>query len=62
MVDNDISARKWQRNPEYAGNIPQWCFSKGFDGFCPMGPMIVSRKVRNSTYNPASCEGLINYM
>jgi 2-keto-4-pentenoate hydratase/2-oxohepta-3-ene-1,7-dioic acid hydratase in catechol pathway len=35
----------WQRNPEYAGNVPQWCFSKGFDGFAPMGPMIVSPSV-----------------
>jgi 2-keto-4-pentenoate hydratase/2-oxohepta-3-ene-1,7-dioic acid hydratase in catechol pathway len=22
--------------------VPQWCFSKGFDGWCPLGPMLVS--------------------
>lgn len=27
-VGNDISARKWQRNPERAGGVPQWCFAK----------------------------------
>ena len=39
---NDLSCRIWQRDPKYAGSVPQWCFSKGFDGFAPMGPMIVS--------------------
>jgi 2-keto-4-pentenoate hydratase/2-oxohepta-3-ene-1,7-dioic acid hydratase in catechol pathway len=42
---NDLSERKWQRDPAFAGGVPQWCFSKGFDKFCPMGPMIVSPKV-----------------
>lgn len=41
---NDISVRKWQRDPSFAGVVPQWCFSKGFDAFCPLGPMIVSPK------------------
>lgn len=27
-VGNDVSARKWQRNPERAGGVPQWCFAK----------------------------------
>lgn len=44
-VGNDISARKWQRDPAYAGGVPQWCFSKGFDGFAPLGPCIVSTAV-----------------
>jgi 2-keto-4-pentenoate hydratase/2-oxohepta-3-ene-1,7-dioic acid hydratase in catechol pathway len=35
----------WQRDPKYAGNVPQWCFSKGFDKFAPIGPMIVSPSV-----------------
>ncbi|KAK5271633.1 hypothetical protein LTR96_003458 [Exophiala xenobiotica] len=44
-VGNDISARTWQRDPAFAGNVPQWCFSKGFDKFCPIGPMLVSPAV-----------------
>ena len=42
MVSNDVSARKWQRDPAYAGSVPQWCFSKGFDKWAPLGPIIVS--------------------
>jgi len=42
---NDVSSRKWQRNPELAGGVPQWCFSKGFDKYAPLGPMLVSPKV-----------------
>ena len=41
---DDISARKWQRDPAYAGGVPQWCFSKGFDGYAPLGPCIVATK------------------
>jgi 2-keto-4-pentenoate hydratase/2-oxohepta-3-ene-1,7-dioic acid hydratase in catechol pathway len=37
-IANDISARKWQRN---AGG-KQWIRGKGFDGFCPLGPALVS--------------------
>ncbi|KAL8381862.1 hypothetical protein RB595_005893 [Gaeumannomyces hyphopodioides] len=44
-VGNDVSARKWQRDPSLAGGVPQWCFSKGFDGWCPLGPMLVSPAV-----------------
>jgi 2-keto-4-pentenoate hydratase/2-oxohepta-3-ene-1,7-dioic acid hydratase in catechol pathway len=39
---NDISSRKLQRDPAYAGRIPQWGFSKGFDTFAPLGPCLVS--------------------
>lgn len=42
VVSNDVSARKWQRDPAYAGSVPQWGFSKGFDKWAPLGPMIVS--------------------
>ncbi|KIN02729.1 hypothetical protein OIDMADRAFT_52560 [Oidiodendron maius Zn] len=35
---NDISARKSQ----FAQT--QWCFSKGFDGACPIGPVLASTK------------------
>ncbi|CEI60011.1 hypothetical protein FVEN_g8186 [Fusarium venenatum] len=41
-VANDVSARTWQRDPKFAGEVPQWCFSKGFDSFAPLGPVIVS--------------------
>ncbi|KEF55483.1 5-carboxymethyl-2-hydroxymuconate isomerase [Exophiala aquamarina CBS 119918] len=45
VASNDVSARKWQRDPAYAGGVPQFCFSKGFDKYAPVGPMIVSPKV-----------------
>lgn len=35
---NDVTARKWQ----FAGSNTQWGYGKGFDGFAPMGPCIVS--------------------
>ncbi|CAI6091639.1 unnamed protein product [Clonostachys chloroleuca] len=41
-VSNDVSCRGWQRDPKRAGGVPQWCFSKGFDRFAPLGPMMVS--------------------
>lgn len=44
ISSNDLSCRIWQRDPKYAGNVPQWCFSKGFDAFAPVGPVIVSAK------------------
>ncbi|RAR13229.1 5-carboxymethyl-2-hydroxymuconate isomerase [Stemphylium lycopersici] len=42
MTSNDMSARTWQRDPAFAGVAPQWCFSKGFDKFAPLGPLLVS--------------------
>jgi 2-keto-4-pentenoate hydratase/2-oxohepta-3-ene-1,7-dioic acid hydratase in catechol pathway len=45
VAGDDVSARKWQRDPAYAGGVPQWCFSKGFDRYAPLGPCIVSQKV-----------------
>jgi 2-keto-4-pentenoate hydratase/2-oxohepta-3-ene-1,7-dioic acid hydratase in catechol pathway len=42
---NDVSSRKLQRDPELAGRIPQWGFSKGFDTFAPLGPVIVSSQL-----------------
>ncbi|KAJ0419466.1 hypothetical protein BJY00DRAFT_302197 [Aspergillus carlsbadensis] len=35
---NDVSSRTSQMNQS------QWCFSKGFDGSCPIGPTLVSAK------------------
>lgn len=48
MSSNDVSSRKWQRDPAYAGSVPQFCFSKGFDKWAPLGPMIVSPSVVGS--------------
>ncbi|KAG5416684.1 hypothetical protein I9W82_005648 [Candida metapsilosis] len=42
---NDVSARTWQRDPKYAGGVPQWCFSKSFDKYAPLGPQLVSTQV-----------------
>jgi len=42
---NDVSARTWQRDPAYAGGVPQWSFAKSFDTFAPLGPMLVSPSV-----------------
>ncbi|CAG8450774.1 8087_t:CDS:10 [Ambispora leptoticha] len=39
---NDVSARKWQGTSLGSG---QWCFSKGFDTFSPIGPALVSPKI-----------------
>ncbi|KAG0229580.1 hypothetical protein BGW42_001459 [Actinomortierella wolfii] len=41
-VANDVSARKWQGLNLGSG---QWCFSKGFDTFAPIGPALVSSDV-----------------
>ncbi|KAI5956626.1 hypothetical protein KGF57_003433 [Candida theae] len=42
---NDVSARTWQKDPKYAGGVPQWCFSKSFDKYAPLGPQLVSTQV-----------------
>lgn len=36
---NDVSSRKTQFSSS------QWCFSKGFDGACPIGPVLASSKL-----------------
>lgn len=38
-ASNDISSRAFQ----FAQT--QWCYSKGFDGSCPIGPVLVSKEV-----------------
>jgi 2-keto-4-pentenoate hydratase/2-oxohepta-3-ene-1,7-dioic acid hydratase in catechol pathway len=45
ICGNDVSSRKLQRDPDLAGTVPQWNFSKGFDTYAPLGPQIVSTKV-----------------
>ena len=42
---NDVSARDWQRDPELAGQIPQWVYSKSLDKFAPLGPVLVAAHV-----------------
>jgi 2-keto-4-pentenoate hydratase/2-oxohepta-3-ene-1,7-dioic acid hydratase in catechol pathway len=37
---NDVSARDWQRQRDLGGG--QWARGKSFDGFCPLGPCIVT--------------------
>ena len=38
---NDVSARDWQRDRELGGG--QWARGKSFDGFCPLGPWLVTK-------------------
>ncbi|HVT89265.1 MAG TPA: fumarylacetoacetate hydrolase family protein [Tepidisphaeraceae bacterium] len=38
---NDVSARDWQRNKDLGGG--QFARGKSFDGFCPLGPWIVTK-------------------
>ena len=38
---NDVSARDWQRELELGGG--QWARGKSFDGFCPLGPWLVTK-------------------
>jgi 2-keto-4-pentenoate hydratase/2-oxohepta-3-ene-1,7-dioic acid hydratase in catechol pathway len=38
---NDVSARDWQREQRLGGG--QFARGKSFDGFCPLGPVIVTR-------------------
>jgi 2-keto-4-pentenoate hydratase/2-oxohepta-3-ene-1,7-dioic acid hydratase in catechol pathway len=38
---NDVSARDWQRDKNLGGG--QFARGKSFDGFCPLGPCIVTR-------------------
>jgi 2-keto-4-pentenoate hydratase/2-oxohepta-3-ene-1,7-dioic acid hydratase in catechol pathway len=35
---NDVSARRWQKH----GGGGQWTRGKGFDSFCPLGPVLVT--------------------
>src|SRR5437773_2552075 len=40
-IGNDVSARDWQRDKALGGG--QFARGKGFDGFCPLGPCIVTK-------------------
>jgi len=40
-IANDVSARDWQRDKSLVGG--QFARGKSFDGFCPLGPCIVTK-------------------
>jgi 2-keto-4-pentenoate hydratase/2-oxohepta-3-ene-1,7-dioic acid hydratase in catechol pathway len=40
-IANDVSSRDWQRDKSLGGG--QFARGKSFDGFCPLGPHIVTR-------------------
>jgi len=40
-IANDVSAREWQRDKNLGG--VQCARGKSFDGFCPLGPVLVTR-------------------
>ncbi|KAK6459480.1 uncharacterized protein RJT20DRAFT_124717 [Scheffersomyces xylosifermentans] len=42
---NDVSSRTWQKDPKFAGGVPQWGFSKSFDKYAPLGPALVSTQI-----------------
>ncbi|KAK2595123.1 hypothetical protein QQS21_007149 [Conoideocrella luteorostrata] len=44
-ASNDVSARTQQFKNT------QWCFSKGFDGSCPLGPVLVSPSAITDPHN-----------
>jgi 2-keto-4-pentenoate hydratase/2-oxohepta-3-ene-1,7-dioic acid hydratase in catechol pathway len=39
-IANDVTARDWQRDKDLGGG--QFARGKSFDGFCPLGPVIVT--------------------
>ena len=41
-VAHDVSARDWQLEPGKNGG--QWVIGKAMDGFCPLGPVIVTKE------------------
>lgn len=45
IVGNDVSCRDWQLEKDKAGMMQQWCFSKSFDQYAPLGPAIVSSRI-----------------
>ena len=47
-VANDLSARDWQLTPGKNGG--QWTIGKAMDGFCPLGPAIVTPDELGGTF------------
>jgi 2-keto-4-pentenoate hydratase/2-oxohepta-3-ene-1,7-dioic acid hydratase in catechol pathway len=54
---NDVSARDWQRDKALGGG--QFARGKSFDGFCPLGPWIVTSD-EISDPNALKIRGLLN--
>lgn len=52
---NDVTARKWQ----FAGGNTQWGYGKGFDGFAPVGPCLVSQR-RIPDFNSIEIKAILN--
>ncbi|XP_071445139.1 oxaloacetate tautomerase fahd2, mitochondrial [Hetaerina americana] len=50
-VAHDITARDWQRNK----NGGQWLLGKSMDGFCPLGPCVVTRDEIADPYSLPIC-------
>jgi 2-keto-4-pentenoate hydratase/2-oxohepta-3-ene-1,7-dioic acid hydratase in catechol pathway len=48
-IANDVTARDWQRDKDLGGG--QFARGKSFDGFCPLGPAIVTRDEIPNTNN-----------
>jgi len=44
---NDVSWRRAQQQFPYSGS--QWCYGKGLDAFAPIGPVLVSPKIYDSS-------------
>ena len=40
-IANDLSCRDWQKEPALNGG--QFARGKSFDGFCPLGPWIITK-------------------
>src|SRR5882757_5076532 len=57
------SGRKWQMDPALVGTFPppQMTYGKSFDGFCPLGPCIVSADVRVK-HTQRCCKCQIKYL
>jgi 2-keto-4-pentenoate hydratase/2-oxohepta-3-ene-1,7-dioic acid hydratase in catechol pathway len=44
---DDVSTRKWQRDLDRAGGVPQWCFSKVSSAFISHQDETVSDEISN---------------
>ena len=51
VVSNDVSCRQWQTDTAFGPAGGQWCFSKGFDTWAPIGPVVVSPGVLGAADN-----------
>ena len=51
VVSNDVSCREWQVDTAMGPGGGQWCFSKGFDAWAPIGPVIVAPSVVGAADN-----------